>query len=297
MSSRRVWAEYFPRFATMDATRLRPDCEPFVEGPPDALRSIVLVHGLSDSPWFMRPLSREFAAMGYRVYAPLLEGHGVTAEFIESVPPPAWPVWVDNVAYAIEEARQGGREVSIGGLSTGGTLAVHAAVDGETRIDGGVFLFSPALSIAGLADYLFRLPLVSSILGRFDRPTDLVQTAPWGHPYRYTRPIVDAVEQLEQLIVAIEDRVPEQPLWAVHSEADQTAAFAATEKLVLNAREGFLYRIGPDFQVPHASVLLDQPVLARNGSPLEPANPMFHAMMRTLRSWVVKTGGSLRSVD
>ncbi len=286
---RRIWAEYFPRFATMDPGRLRPGCEPFVEGPVDSSRSIVLVHGLSDSPWFMRAISREFAAMGYRVLVPLLEGHGVSAEHIESIPAPAWPVWVDNVAYAIEEAGRAGREVSIGGLSTGGTLAVHAAVQTGSRIDGGLFLFSPALAIAGLTDYLFRLPLVSSILGRFDRPASLVQTTPWGHPYRYTRPAVDAVEQLEQLIVAIEDRVPQQPLWAVHSEADQSASYAATERLVLRAPQGFLYRIGPDFQVPHASVILDEPVLANNGSPLEPANPLFHAMMRTLRSWVVQT--------
>ncbi|MEN0066957.1 MAG: alpha/beta fold hydrolase [Myxococcota bacterium] len=290
-AERRIWRHYFPRFATMDLDRLRPGCEPFVQGPEDADRSIVLIHGLSDSPFFMRAMAREFAAMGYRVYAPLLEGHGLAAEHIGTMPAPAWPVWVDNVAFAIEEAGRAGREVSIGGLSTGGTLAVYAAVQEPTRIDGRVFLFAPALAIAGVADYLFRLPLVSSILGRFDRPGGFVQTEPWGHPYRYTRPAVDAVEQLEQLILAIEGRVPRQPVWAVHSEADQTAAYAATERLVLQAAQGMLYRIGIAFQVPHASVLLDEPVLARNGSPLEPANPVFQPMMASLRSFIIETQG------
>jgi len=290
-TTRRIWNEYFPRFATMDLARLRPGCEPFVEGPEDASRSIVLVHGLSDSPWFVRAMSREFAAMGYRVFAPLLEGHGVTAEHIATIPPPAWPVWVDNVAHAIEEAGRSGREVSIGGLSTGGTLAVHAAVQKSTRVDGAVFLFSPALAIAGMTEYLFRLPLVSSLLGRLDRSTTvaLVQTAPWGHPYRYTRPAADAVEQLEQLLASIVDQVPEQPVFAVHSEADQTASFTATERLVQRAQTGFLYRIGPDFQVPHASVVLDDHVYADNGSPLEPANPLFQPMMRALRAFVVRS--------
>lgn len=288
MDGREIWTGYFPRFATIDLERTRPGCEPFLEGDEDAARSIVLVHGLSDSPFFVRALSREFASMGYRVFAPLLEGHGVMADFVDAAPAPSWPVWVDNVAYAIEEASQGGREVSIGGLSTGGTLAVHAAVQASTRIDGAVFLFSPALAIAGAADYLFRLPFVSSLLGRFDRGVAFVETAPWGHPYRYTRPAVDAVEQLEQLIIAIENQVPMQPVFAVHSEADRTASFTATERLVSRAERGMLYRIGPDFQVSHASVVLDEPVRARNGSPLEPANPLFTDMFAALRDFVLR---------
>ncbi len=39
------------------------------------------------------------------------------------------------------------------------------------------------------------------------------------------------------------------------------------------------FRIGKAFGVPHASAVLSEVICAANGSPLEPANPLFDQMM------------------
>lgn len=117
-------------------------------------RGILLIHGLSDSPYFMRTLGDFFAAQGFLVMAILLPGHGTQAGDLLAVKAAAWEA---AVAYGCEQLAKEVDELYLGGFSAGGALSVlHSLQDDRVR---GLFLFAPALKISGKARFapLYRL--------------------------------------------------------------------------------------------------------------------------------------------
>jgi hypothetical protein len=49
-----------------------------------------------------------------------------------------------------------------------------------------------------------------------------------------------------------------------------------------------LVEIGRYFNIPHASVVLKEPVFSKNDSPLEIVNPFFDSMIRTMKEFSSK---------
>jgi hypothetical protein len=105
--------------------------------------------------------------------------------------------------------------------------------------------------------------------------------------------------ELSVLIKELDDLgdkcVVQQPLFAVHSEADTTAALDEVRGLVERSRKivapalprAELFKIGQYFHVPHASIVLEDPVVSENGSPLELANPFFKSMLQAIGKFIV----------
>jgi hypothetical protein len=48
------------------------------------------------------------------------------------------------------------------------------------------------------------------------------------------------------------------------------------------------FRIGKYFGVPHASIVLKDPIFSRNNSPLESANPFFVHMINSIHDFSKK---------
>lgn len=122
---------------------LIPDPEIF---PPDENggyeNGILLIHGLSDSPYEMRPLARHFQSRGFLVRTVLLPGHGTVPGDLLEV---NYADWVKTAEYGIRSFDRAVENLYIGGYSTGGALAIHQALKGETF--KGLFLFSPVFEI------------------------------------------------------------------------------------------------------------------------------------------------------
>ena len=110
-------------------------------------RAIVLVHGLTDSPYFLSAIAGHFYFnLGYNVYMPLLQGHELNSpNGMEGVELEEWKA---NVWFAVRTAADRVDRVSIGGLSTGGTLSFYMACT-KPQIKGDLYLFSAALDLAG----------------------------------------------------------------------------------------------------------------------------------------------------
>jgi esterase/lipase len=109
-------------------------------------RGILLVHGLTDSPYFMRHLAAVFQESGFRVMAVLLPGHGTQPGDLLDV---RWQEWARAVAYGVEQLACEVDEVYLGGYSAGGALSVYQSLrDKRVR---GLFLFAPALKISSRA--------------------------------------------------------------------------------------------------------------------------------------------------
>lgn len=109
-------------------------------------RGVLLIHGLTDSPYFMRHLASFFQQQGFRVMAILLPGHGTQPGDLLDV---RWQEWARAVAYGVAQLDIEVEEIHLAGLSTGAALAIHHSLR-DTRIQS-LFLFSPALRIASLA--------------------------------------------------------------------------------------------------------------------------------------------------
>ncbi|ABW33453.1 alpha/beta hydrolase [Acaryochloris marina] len=297
----KIWEEYYKNFSYITEADIRPECHPVImEWEDQRDQAIVLIHGLTDSPYFMRAIGEFFhKTLGFNVYIPLLQGHGLlNPNGMKGV---SLEEWKRNVEFAVEYAKTKGKKVSIGGLSTGGSLSVFMAMKDSDDINGGIFLFSAALDIAGkkgnLKEFLLRTP-ISSIV-------DLVEDR-WGepligdNPYRYSRMDTGGAKMLSNLIQEVEKITGKlgkksplsQPLFVAHSECDQAADIEGVEELIFkttkNNKNTEFYRIGKHFNVPHASVVLKEPVLALNGSPLEPKNPFFEEMMNSIQEFVSK---------
>jgi esterase/lipase len=231
--------------------------------------------------------------MGFDVYIPLLLAHGLKDP--EGMKDASADGWKQNVEFAIKAAKKSGGKISIGGFSTGGTLSVSLAIAYPNVINGGVFLFSAALGLASptgdLAERLLRTYILEPLLDRLDK-VPLVDDSPWGNPYRYSHMDLGGAAELSKLIKELDDLeercVVQQPLFAVHSEADATAMLEEVRGLVERSPQSNLFKIGQYFNVPHASVVLDHPVLSSNNSPLESANPFFTAMIKSLYEFTDK---------
>jgi esterase/lipase len=286
------WNEYYTQHFSGYKQRsdVRDRCHPQIfkhddDGQPR--NAIVLVHGLTDSPYFMKDIGEYFCSeMGFDVYIPLLRAHGLKQP--EDMKDASLIEWRNDVRFAVDKAKESGGKVSIGGLSTGGTLAVEIALKDEQKIDGGVFLFSAALGLANhagnLAEIFLRTPL-ANIFDHIDR-SSLINSSPSGNPFRYSKMDIGGARELSKLIKELDlltDRdVLSQPLFAAHSEADTTAAIDEIEELVARSKKSEMFRIGKNFSVPHASVVLKNPVLSLNNSPLEPSNLFFDQMIGSL---------------
>jgi esterase/lipase len=276
------WTEYYSHFNQTEPS-VRDGCHPLIFKHGDRSRNaIVLVHGLSDSPYFMRDIGEYFCTeMGFDVYIPLLQAHGLKDP--QGMKAASAEAWKADVRFAVKEAKKSGGKVSIGGFSTGGTLSIEMALNDENAINGGIFLFSAALGLAtkfgDLGEFILRSNL-AAFIDLLDK-TSLTNDSPSGNPFRYSKMDIGGATELSRLIreldnmIDFENKLVTQQLFAAHSEADTTAAIDRIENLVKKSTNAEMFRIGKKFSIPHASVVLYHPVFSINNSPLEPRNPFF----------------------
>src|SRR5262245_27226580 len=89
-------------------------------------RGVLYLHGITGTPFEIRPLAEALGRRGCSVLAPMLAGHGGTlAELAAS----GWPDWLRSAESALDslQARVGGAPVAICGFAMGGLLALRPA--------------------------------------------------------------------------------------------------------------------------------------------------------------------------
>lgn len=285
-----IWTDYFDRFDYFSRDTVRPGCEPrYLKHEHGSARAIVLVHGLSDSPYFVSAIGDFFHfELGYNVYMPLLHFHGLRdPQGMEGV---ELEEWEDNVAFAIDCAKEGANHISIGGLSTGGVLSL-AAASSNPSITSAMYLFSAALSLAGgfrgLLGEMKEILLKTFLVDLLDRNKEFIG----DNPYRYSHVDLDGARELARLIkrtdtiikgFSTEKPFP-LPVFAAHSEADTTANIEGIENLRrICTPDAFTFiRFPEEDGIPHASVVLCEPISGIEKP--EPANPRFEEMMQAVK--------------
>jgi alpha-beta hydrolase superfamily lysophospholipase len=292
----REWLDYYQKFDYFSAATVRDGCHPrIMEHEQPTEKAIVLVHGLSDSPYFLTTIGNYFfEVLGYNVYLPLLHCHGLKEpNGMEGVDLENWKA---NVNFAIDTAEKKAEQISIGGLSTGGTLSFYVAVT-NPRINGTTYLFSAALDLAGghygligeLKEKMLRNTFLVDIL-------DVNKPLIGKNPFRYESVDLDGARELSKLIDETDALVKrfniQQPfakkVFAAHSESDTTANITGIEDLQKVSVPNLFtfFRIPQSVGVSHASLVLQDPIFgidaASTDKPLEKANPYFPEMIEAI---------------
>jgi len=294
-SNGREWLAYYDRFPYYSSDTVRDGCHPKVfEHETTTGKAVVLSHGLTDSPHFLMAIARHFHTnLDCDVYLPLLHGHGLkNPKGMEGVELEEWKA---NIGFAVDTAAGRTDLVSVGGLSTGGTLSFYTACT-IPRVTGDLYLFSAALDLAGgprgligeMKERLLRTFLADLL--------DSKQPLIGRNPYRYARMDMDGARELARLIKETDSLLKgfdaknlfPKRVFAAHSECDETADISGIRNLQEKTPpKRFTFCIIPKSEdVSHASLVLEEPIFAVDSTegekPLEKANPKFADMMAAI---------------
>ena len=193
--------------------------------------AIVLIHGLTDSPFLFHDLAEHFYRQGFTVRTLLLPGHGTAPSDLIDV---SYKDWQQAADYIIERTLLDFEEVYLGGFSTGGALIFNHLMQ-QQQVNAkikGLIMWSPASKaksdMAWLAKYLNAIPFMDWV--DKDADTDFA---------KYESFPLNAGAQVHKLmskIIGDKARKSNQahniPLLVVASEHDQTIDTASTLALM-----------------------------------------------------------------
>jgi len=165
------------------------------EGQP--VGAVVLLHGLTDSPYSLRHIARRYRDDGFVAVAARMPGHGTVPSGLSTI---EWEQWTAATRLAVREARRlAGPSVPLHviGFSNGGALAMKYALDALddktlARPDR-IVLISPMIGITSMARFAGVMGW-PAVLPRFAKAAWL-GIVPEFNPFKYNSFPVNAARQ------------------------------------------------------------------------------------------------------
>ena len=171
--------------------------------------AVVLLHGLTDSPYSLRHVARRYAELGFVAVGLRVPGHGTVPAGLTDV---RWEDWMAATRLAVREARRrvpAPAPLHLVGFSNGGALAVKYSLDAIedpklARADRLV-LFTPMIGItrfarfAGLAGLPALLPPFASAAW--------LSNLPEFNPFKYNSFPVNGARQSYRLTDALQAQI------------------------------------------------------------------------------------------
>jgi esterase/lipase len=174
----------------------------------DPVGGVLLLHGMTDSPYTLRTLGTALNERGYQVVGLRMPGHGTAPSGLKSV---RWEDMAAVVRLGVIHLADavGGGPIHIVGYSTGGALALNFALDaleGKTLpVPASLVLISPAIGVhpaAGLAGFKAGLSAVPGLGG-----LAWLQIVPEFDPYKYNSFATNAGAQVHRLTRRVSRRI------------------------------------------------------------------------------------------
>ncbi|MGH2449870.1 MAG: alpha/beta hydrolase [Candidatus Limnocylindria bacterium] len=186
--------------------------------------AVLLLHGLTGTPLEMRCLGEALAADGHTVHIPLLPGRGTCPDDMDGL---CWEDWMRDALRVYDELAAGHRQVVVGGLSAGGTMALDIAL---RRRPSALLLYAAVVSISHRLAYL--APYVWPVIRRLRSPkSDLVD--PSSALVCYDPAPVRAVAELIYGIRRVRSRLREitAPSLVAHAVRDRFVPLASAQEI------------------------------------------------------------------
>lgn len=203
---------------------------------PGAGLSVLLIHGLTGTPYEMRHLGEQLALAGVRVLGVKLAGHAGAPEELATV---THANWYESVVEGFERLRAYGDPNIVVGLSMGALLAARLALDQPEAV-AGVVMLAPAFFLRPSSRLLLRaLRPAAKLADRlfFHTPggSDIHDAAARGiHPGNRLISLRAALNLLE-LSGYVRPRMSalEQPALLIHSRHDHVCPFTKNVEFVM----------------------------------------------------------------
>ncbi len=199
----------------------------------DPAAGILLLHGLSDSPYSLRALGERLQAAGGWVLGLRIPGHGTAPSALVET---RWQDMAAAVRLAAREVRDsvGDQPFYIVGYSNGGALAVEYALaaleDSELPQPEGLVLLSPEIGVSGVAALAVWQARLGHLLGLEKLAWNTV--LPEYDPYKYGSFPVNAGDLAHRITSHLQQRLATMkggarlesmpPILAFQSSADAT---------------------------------------------------------------------------
>jgi carboxylesterase len=196
--------------------------------------SVLLIHGLTGSPFEMKYLARKLNKAGFTVKGPCLEGHCTTLKNLSKT---HWRDWYQSVSESFIEMKKSSDTVSVVGLCMGALLSLHLSYEFGSEV-AAVSLISTTLFYDGwsLPWFKFLLPIAYYPPIRFiysysekepygiknkplrDRIVNLMK----NHSIAYSKTPAASMHELFRLIREVKKELPKitTPALILHSKED-----------------------------------------------------------------------------
>lgn len=181
---------------------------------PQPKGGVLMIHGLSDSPYAFRGLSERLSREGYTVMLLRVPGHGTCPGALAQV---RWQDWTAAVRVAARDLRgrlPEGAPMIVAGFSNGGALttnyAVNALEDASLPVPDALVLISPMIGITPLAEITRYHDWIAGVSGdarahwsAINAPIDPYKYTSWPmnasvQAFRMTRELGSGLERLEK---------------------------------------------------------------------------------------------------
>jgi alpha-beta hydrolase superfamily lysophospholipase len=169
---------------------------------------VLLLHGMSDSPYSLRSIGVVLNNSGAHVIGLRLPGHGTAPSGLVTV---QWEDMAAAVRLAMAHLKRlvGDRPLFIVGYSNGGALAVQYALStldsGSLPPASGLVLVSPAIGVTGFAALAVWQARLGHLLGLNKLAWNSI--LPEYDPYKYQSFAVNAGDQVYRLTMEIQARL------------------------------------------------------------------------------------------
>jgi alpha-beta hydrolase superfamily lysophospholipase len=177
------------------------------DGPP--VGAVVLLHGLTDSPYSLRHIARRYRDRGFVAVAIRMPGHGTVPAGLTDI---EWEDWDAATRLSVREARRRigpSRPLHIVGFSNGGALAVKYALDAldDQRLarPDRLILISPMIGITAFARFV-GIAALPAMFPAFAKAAWL-GIVPEFNPFKYNSFPVNGARQSHRLTVALQERL------------------------------------------------------------------------------------------
>jgi alpha-beta hydrolase superfamily lysophospholipase len=186
-----------------------PDWNRTFELPSDSPRGgLLLLHGMSDSPYSLRQLGKTLNEKGFWVIGLRLPGHGTAPSGLRSA---RWQDMAAAVRIGMQRLvdKVGDKPIHVAGYSTGAPLALDHALnaldDDNLRQPDSLILISPAIGITAAAALAGPKAGVGRVpgLGRFA----YTQIVPEFDPFKYNSFTANAGSQVHKLTRSVGNRI------------------------------------------------------------------------------------------
>ncbi len=217
---------------------------------------VVLFHGLSDSPFFMRSIARSLEKKGFVVIVPLTPGHAKKDADSDMQDPLLKARWMSHVDKVMSFADGFGLPLFVGGFSTGGAFATRYSIHHPDKVKG-LLLFSGALALSSSAETMSKIWGMKTLAKWLDGEYE----TDGAHPYKYPSVasfsglmLMDVIKDIRQKLAESDEEI-EVSLFSAHSLADKVTPFDGVEDLSNQLKgEHSLFKIDEEFKLCHADL-------------------------------------------